>query len=1119
MAQAGPPADIEERKVISVLFCDLVGFTAMADRADPEDVKATLRPYHARVEQEILRFGGTVEKFIGDAVMAVFGAPVAHEDDAERAVRTALRIVETIEELNEVDPGLRLAIRLGVYTGEAIVSLAAEPHREGLVAGDVVNTASRLQEVAPLGGVVVGESTYRVTRELIEYEPLPPVKVKGKEEPLPIWKAIAPRSRYGYGVGPRARGQFVGRDDELEVLRRIFARASRDRSVQLVTILGEPGVGKSRLLGEFSAFLDEITDLVFWRQGRCLPYGQGITFWALGEIVKAQVGMLDSDTPSEASSKLEVALQACVDEPSERDLLKRRLAPLIGLVSPEAVGAAERAEYFAAWRRFLEAMAIIHPLVIVIEDLHAADRALVEFLEYLLDWSTDVPMLVLCTARPELYERHPGWGARKRNSTTITLSPLSDEEMSRLILALSAPSVLPASLHEIVHERAEGNPLYAEEFVAMLGEQVTTRERGAEPTPVAEIVPVPFPESIQAIIAARLDTLSSEQKQLLQDASVVGKVFWSGALSFMAGIDERVVKQVLHELTRKELVRPARASSVRDQVECSFWHILIRDVAYGQIPRAARAKKHRAMAEWLQRIAGERVADHAEIVAYHYRQALELTRVAGDLEEAGALEEPSRRFLIMAGDRAMGLDGRGASEHYQAALELLPPGHPERGNVLGKAGEMAARAGRFAQAEKAYSEAIKELRSLRDLRGAGDTMVKLSNLLWRRGETTSSREVLAEAIAVLEQEPPGVELANAYTEMAGHMAVQGRAQEAVGLSGRSIDLARSIGVEEPLPRALGFMGAARCYQGDLSGLDDLREALTLALKLGLEREAARMRGLLAEFLWVIEGPARALEVSRTGIELAERRGNTDLAMAFQAEMLGPLFDLGRWNELLRLADQVVRWAGSDGERYFALLAQSQAARVMVCRGDVPSAAPLADGFLPAARDIGDPQVLVMALAVAALMERRRDDPDAAIELIEEFERVTRDRPGSYRAQHICDLVRVCVSCGQLDLAEELLKGIEPYARRHALSVLTARAVLEEARGNLKLASRSYQEAAKGWHGYGFLLEEGEAQLGVGRTLLQLGRPEASDVLGEARAIFSRLEAAPLVGETDRWLDR
>lgn len=1114
LAQPAPFTGVEERKVVTVLFCDLVEFTAFAENADPEDVKARLRTFHSRVVQAIRRYGGTVEKFIGDAVMAVYGAPVVHEDDAERAVWSALGIVEAIEELNEADPALRLAVRIGVNSGEAVVSLGGEPHREWLVAGDIVNTASRLQAVAPAGEVVVGEPTYRVTRDLFQYESLPPVKLKGKARPIPIWRVIAARSRYGYGVARRPRGLFVGREDELEVLRRVFARARRERSVQLVTIMGEPGVGKSRLAAEFFAFTHDIPDLTYWRQGRCLPYGQGITFWALGEIVKAQAGMLASDTPPEAWSKLELAVRRCVEDESERDWLKRRLAPLVGLVPPEVVGTPERAEHFAAWRRFLEAMGTVHPLVLLIEDLHWADRVLIEFLEHLVDWSSEVPMLVLCTARPELYEQHPGWGGGKRNSTTITLSPLDDEEMRRLISALPSAGELPSTVHEVVRERAEGNPLYAEEFMAMLGERYRDGEPVAEETEAFGEVQISFPESIHAIIAARLDTLSPEQKLLLQNASVVGKVFWSGAISLVSDLDEPVVREVLHELTRKELVRPARASSVKDQAEYSFWHILIRDVAYGQIPRAARARKHATVAQWVQGIAGERVADLAEILAHHYRQALELSRAAGDLEQARALEELTCRFLVMAGDRAIGLDVAQADEHYRLALELLPPGR--RGKVLARTGETAARAGRFGAAEKAYSEAIAELRLMGDLLGAGDTMVKLSNLLWRRGEASRTREILGKAIALLEQEQPSVELVNAYAEMAGQLAVQGRLREAVELSNRSLELAERLDVQEPVPRALGYRGAVRCELGDLSGLDDLREALDLALRLGLGREAARMRGLQAEVLWVTKGPARALDVSRSGIELAERRGSADLAMAFRAETLLHLFDLGDWDGLLQIAEQVLRWAGPDEERYFTLLAQSQRARVLAYRGDVTAEAPT-DSLLRVAREIGDPQVLVTVLAVSALVKRALDDFPAAIALIEELEQATRDRPGSYRAQYVCDLVRIATAGGAIGLAERLPQGIEAHVRRHGLSLLTAQAVLDESRDNLELASRTFRTAADGWRDFGLLLEEGEALLGAGRTLVELQRSEASDLLGKARAIFARLKAVPRVDEADRWL--
>ncbi|HXJ64130.1 MAG TPA: adenylate/guanylate cyclase domain-containing protein, partial [Actinomycetota bacterium] len=416
---AAAPAASEERKVVSVLFVDLVGFTQASDAADPEDVRARLRPYHAALKREIERFGGTVEKFIGDAVMAVFGAPVAHEDDAERAVRAALRILDAIPELNEEHPGLDLAVRAAVNTGEAVVSLGARPERgEGIVAGDVVNTASRLQGAAPVGGVVVGEITHRATHDVFAYEELEPVAVKGKQEPVPLWRAIEARGRFGVDV-ERPRTPFVGREEDLVLLQQTLLRSIRDPSVQLVTVVGEPGVGKTRLVAEFQAWVDDLPDIVTWRQGRCLPYGDGVTFWALGEIVKALAGILESDGPTEAAAKL----SRCVDglaEDADREWLRARLAPLIGL---EDTGSTDRSESFAAWRTFLELVAASGPLTLVLEDLHWADPAMLEFVDELVEWSSGVPLTVVCTARPELHELHPGWGGGKRNSVTLSLTP------------------------------------------------------------------------------------------------------------------------------------------------------------------------------------------------------------------------------------------------------------------------------------------------------------------------------------------------------------------------------------------------------------------------------------------------------------------------------------------------------------------------------------------------------------------------------------------------------------------------------------------------------------------------------------------------------------------------
>jgi class 3 adenylate cyclase len=364
----------EERKIVTVLFCDLVGFTARSDAADPEDVRARLRPYHARLRSEIERFGGTVEKFIGDAVMAVFGAPVAHEDDPERAVRAGLRILAAIADLNEQEPGLELQVRIGVNTGEAVIALGARPEQgEGIATGDVVNTAARLQATAPVGALVIGEATYRQTREIFVYEPLDPVEVKGKEEPLVRHRVLSARARFGEDLTRAPGTPLVGREHDLAVLQATYGKAVRESSVQLVTVVGEPGLGKSRLVAELFAFVDSQPEIVSWRQGRCLPYGEGISFWALGEIVKAQTGILESDSPEQASTKLEAGLPA---EEEDREWLKARLGPLIGI---DAGVAAAREESFTAWRRFLEAIATPRPGVFVFEDLHWAEEPLLAF--------------------------------------------------------------------------------------------------------------------------------------------------------------------------------------------------------------------------------------------------------------------------------------------------------------------------------------------------------------------------------------------------------------------------------------------------------------------------------------------------------------------------------------------------------------------------------------------------------------------------------------------------------------------------------------------------------------------------------------------------------------------
>nr|MBA3383196.1 AAA family ATPase [Actinomycetota bacterium] len=545
---------------------------------------------------DIERFGGTVEKFIGDAVMAVFGAPVAHEDDPERAVRAALAVRETALE----DGGFQ--VRVAVNTGEALVALGAHPAEgEAMVAGDVVNTAARLQSAAPANGILVGEQTYRATDRAIEYRDHQSVQAKGKAAPVVAWEAVQARSRFGVDVARSYNTPLVGREQELELLVAALARSQDERAPQLVTLVGVPGIGKSRLLAELLGAIDRGDQLVTWRQGRSLPYGEGVSYWALGEMVKAQAGILETDAPDEAAAKLGDAVRRLLSDSTESTWIESHLKPLAGIGADETTGD-RRGEAFAAWRRFFEALGEQRPLVLVFEDLHWADDGLLDFVDHLVDWLSDVPVLVVATARPELLSRRPAWGGGKANAAIVSLSPLSDDETARLVHALLEQSVLPAEVQSALLERAGGNPLYAEEFVRMFGERGRTD--------------ADLPESVQGIIAARLDGLPGEDKELLQDAAVVGKVFWSGALAEIGHRERSVVEDRLHALERRELVRRERRSSVAGESEYAFRHLLVRDVAYGAIPRATRAERHRRAAEWIEALG--RPEDHADLLAHHY---------------------------------------------------------------------------------------------------------------------------------------------------------------------------------------------------------------------------------------------------------------------------------------------------------------------------------------------------------------------------------------------------------------------------------------------------------------------------------------------------------------------
>ena len=864
-----------ERKVVTVVFCDLVGFTAQAETLDPEDVEALLTPYHDRVRSELERHGGTVEKFIGDAVMALFGAPVAHEDDPERAVRASIAIRDWAVEEDTVQ------VRLGVTTGEALVRLDARPEAgEGMASGDVVNTAARLQAAAPVNGVLVDQTTFRATRRVIDYGQAAPVEAKGKTEPVAVWHVVAAHSRFGVDVAHEARSELIGRERELDLVRDAFGRARHDRAPQLLTLVGVPGIGKSRLVWELSRIVDADEELITWRQGRCLAYGDGVTLWALAEIVKAQAAVTEQDAPEDVAEKLR---QAAADVLPETDVawVESHLLALAGLAE-QAQLSANRNEAFSAWRRFLEGLAEQRPLVLVFEDLHWADDGLLDFVDELVDWLTDVPLLVVATARPELLERRANWGGGKLNATTLALSPLGDDETARLLGSVLGRSVLPAEAQHALIERAGGNPLYAEQFAELYV------ERGS-------IEDLPLPETLQGVIAARLDGLDVDEKSLLQDAAVVGKVFWAAAL----GREEEATAAAFRSLERKGFVRRQRRSSVEGQTELAFAHALVRDVAYGQIPRAERAARHRGVAEWIESLG--RPTDHAEMRAYHWRSAIELARVSGG--DDAALVESARLALRDAGDRAFALNSHAAAAAlYDEALELWPDTDAERAELLLRRARALYHAYDEGRTEVALEEARDALLEAGDDVAAGEAESWLANVAWDRGEGSRVHEHVhrAEQLVGDARSPSAARVLAVSARM--HQ-LERENDDALRLAELAFGMAEELGLGAVAAHALATLGMAK-NDLDGSGTGDMERAVEMALDANSSVAAAIVNNLAVAAI-IRADLAKAEELYADAQRLAERFGDGAAVRFIHGNLVWIECMRGDWDRALVAAEAFI----------------------------------------------------------------------------------------------------------------------------------------------------------------------------------------------------------------------
>lgn len=814
----------EDRRRVSVLFIDLINFTPYVERVDPEQVRRMQTSFFSVVRRVVGQYGGVVEKYIGDAVMALFGAPVATENDALRCVRAGLDLRRALVDFAET-AGDGLRFRIGVATGEALVDIgAARDGGQAFLAGDVVNTASRMQSVAPAGGLLVCGITHALTKEVIRYDAQPAVTLRGRSSPTEVWLALdalrpAPIDQQSDAT------PLIDREHELGLLVNALYRSIRDQRPQVLTVLGQAGIGKSRLVRELLRHTERLVDQpVTWRIGRCPPFGENVTFAALADIVKAEAGILDTDLANVAERRLAASVGALVGP--ETDRLVDALRPLVGL--PHRNLPAEETE--SAWRRFLLALAARQPTVLVFEDLHWADEAMLRFVELLSATARQVPLLLLCTARPELISRDQGWAGTTSGALTVTLPPLRDSGVATLYAHMFGGVPFSADLLGPLVEVADGNPLYAHEYVRMLMEQGSLRRNGRGWT-LDHGDGLPIPDSVHGVIANRVDLLDATDRAVLLAAAVVGVQFWPGAVAAALGQSVELVDRALRRLEQRDFVHEEASSAMAQQPEFRFRHVLVRDVCYQRLPRSERVARHARTADWLDTLAGDRDTDLAEVLAHHRWAAHEIADTLGldTRSYAGDVQDALHR----AARRAYGLHALDvAAGHVERALGVVD---------LGGAGELAQRLQlELLGAEIAFrrdgqaflaADGEEQLRTLADqLAAVGDqgcaarAWTLLGRAAWLRTDRDAALRCLDRAVELFDALPDTDQKADAYAELGRLHMLNLERDPAIAAAGAAADIAERLGLAEMLVNARITVAMARYQSGERAGLDELRAA-------------------------------------------------------------------------------------------------------------------------------------------------------------------------------------------------------------------------------------------------------------------------------------------------------
>ena len=1037
-----------ERRLVTVLFADLVGFTPFAEERDAEDVRETLNRYFALASEVIERYGGTVEKFIGDAVMAVWGAPVAQEDDAERAVRAALDLVDGVPSL-----GPQIQARAGVLTGEAAVTLGAT--NQGMVAGDLVNTASRLQSVAAPGTVLVGEATQRAASESIVFERADDQSLKGKHAPVPAWRAVrVVAQRGGRGRSDTLEAPFVGRDDEMRLLKDLFHATNRERRPRLVSVIGPGGIGKSRLAWEFLKYIDGLSETVWWHDGRSPAYGEGITFWALGEMVRERAGLLEADDEATTRQKLAASVSQHVPAESERAAIERALLALLGFetgVDPQ--------ELFGSWRTFFERLAQTNPVVMVFEDFHFADSGLLDFVDHMLEWSRSSPITIVTLARPELLDKRPNWGAGKRSFTSIYLEPLSSDEMRALLTGL-VPG-LPEKAMATIVGRADGIPLYAVETVRMLLADGRLVLDGDAYRATGELDDIAVPETLTALIAARLDALDAADRSLIADASVLGQSFSPAALAALAGMEPAALEPRLAGLAQRELLRREADPRSPERGQYAFVQALIREVAYNTLSRKHRKIRHLAAARYFEELGSEEVAG---VLAGHYLAAY---RAAGEGEDADALKAQARVALRAAAERASALGA-----HAQA-LGLLEQAIEITADAADRA-ELHERAmdagfeGVVGDAVLRHGEArLAARRELGDRPQIAFATAGLARAHIRAfGDPGQALAILLpawEEFADLAETPAGVRLA---VVTAAAYARLDRLDQQVEWAERVLPIAEQLDLVEDLVAALLIHGTAlgKAKARPREGKLIIRGAHALALANGYrDSEAVARTQLTFQEQW--SEPAAGLELAREGLDIARQTGSRAYALYMVGNAYVCALRQGEWDWAAAMLEEIVP-AGSDVGQYVEFICD-RAVLSALRGGDASAEIARAAGQLAKVTDPQFRSYEAWARAWAAFSQGSY--ADAAAQAMKAAETTSFFGPLGLPLAG-----RAALWAGDLDAARNLLDDLErSHFRGQALSLDKAavKAGILALEDKTADALAGYRDALRGWRTLGCVWDE------------------------------------------------